>query len=256
MSKSLSQLTARTDNEDADIYLMRRGSVDYKQTHDTLFDPLRYSENVTAYNAGTSYKASNPPSVRYALYNDIIWECLSVNPISGVAPDSDPTKWRKVYAAKLAHFINEDIALAQGSADEVTAADIRLYLDKYQTVSLALSAADVKTLNSVPVEIVAAPGAGYAIEFISASAFLDWGSVAFDNTAILLQTDTAGTHQAATGTLLTATADKFVRFSTSSGGATTQIVENKALQVTAAADSTTTGDSPVTIYLNYRIITL
>ena len=146
---------------------------------------------------------------------------------------------------------------------EVLQAIIDSYVNKSDNQNIVyavkkqLTVAETKTLSSVPITIVAAPGAGYAIEAISASAFLDWGSVAFDHSFIYLKTDTSATHQLTSGgTFLSQTADKFVRFGTNSSGSASGVVENKALQVTANADSTTTGDSIVTVYCLYRIIAL
>lgn len=139
---------------------------------------------------------------------------------------------------------------------EVLVTDEPLF-GEFRELKISLTAGQIKTLTSVPITVVAAPGAGYAIEVISGSAFIDWGSVAFDNSFLYLTVDTASTHQLTTGgTFFSQVADKFVRMATNSSGSTTGVVENKALKVSANADSTTTGDSTVTVYCVYRIIEL
>lgn len=265
MSKSLSQLTAKTDIEDADIYLMRRGNVDYKQTHETLFDPLRYSENVYAYDNAASYEDIYPCNNKYVLYNSVIWECISAGAIVGVAPGSDATKWRKVYAAQLSHFINEDSGLAYGSSDEVTANEIRTFIDDradesiIKHVRVAISAAQVKTLNSLPVNLVDAPGIGYAIEVVSVSCKFNYvAAVAFDHDQLIIQ-PIGSTHSpyVSGATFLNGTANAFLKLAQNTVASTgNALVENAALKAITTADSTTTGTSNIVVYVAYRIITI
>lgn len=126
-----------------------------------------------------------------------------------------------------------------------------------QFVKVSLTAAQVKALNSVPVLAVAAPGNGFAIEVVSASASLTYGSVAFLNAGLQIKTDTATTIQASThSAFLPATNSIFQRIISATTSANLiQLVDNKGLYITAAADSAN-GDSTVDIYILYRIITL
>lgn len=127
----------------------------------------------------------------------------------------------------------------------------------YLTVTYSLSAANIIALNSTPLTAISAPGAGYAIEVISATAKMIWGSVAFNNGIIQLKTDTATAAQMISGsTFLNATTDSDSRFVNVSNTSGLQVVENKALTITSAADSGTSGDSTVKVYIAYRIITI
>ena len=257
MSKSVPQLTEKTDSEDADLFHIVRSSVDYKTTKATLFDDLRFSNFANDYDAGTSYEVANPPSKRYAMYNNILWKFIGASPATGVTPGTDATKWEKTYCAELAHFVGEDTLLASGTADEVTAAEIRAYLDATQEVTLALSAADLKTLSTtVGIEIVAAPGAGFAIEVESASIKYNYVTTAF-GAAISpsLKTDTAAYPQANCLVDFTATSSKFGRFQVLQDSSI-QVVEDKALKVYSQYAATATGAGNAVIYLKYRIITL
>lgn len=43
-----------------------------------------------------------------------------------------------------------------------------------------IAAAAVRTMNATPVELVAAPGSGFALEFLRAEVFMDYGTAAYD----------------------------------------------------------------------------
>jgi hypothetical protein len=67
------------------------------------------------------------------------------------------------------------------------------------TAKLTIATADVLTLNTTPIEIVAAPGAGYAIEVISASMKMVYNSATYStNTSLELLTAGATDSQAST----------------------------------------------------------
>ena len=62
--------------------------------------------------------------------------------------------------------------------------------------SVSIPTASVLTLNSVPVEIVAAPGAGFAIQVLSASMRMIFNSAGYTtNTTLQLISSSAGTEE-------------------------------------------------------------
>ena len=127
----------------------------------------------------------------------------------------------------------------------------------YATKNIAK--ADVLTLNGTPIEIVAAPGAGKAIELVNWSISITFVSAAYaTNTDLQLKTDTANEAQGISAEILLSTATRKIKggFTIVSGTTNTQIIENKALQATVKTDNPTAGDSDITIYLTYRIIRL
>jgi len=255
MSKSIPQLTAKTDSEDADLFHMVRSNVDYKQTYSTIFDPLRDTEHVDAYNAGTTY---DDATVNYAVYNNVLWRYINVTPSSGTTPGTDATKWTAQFGTILAHKRNEDISLAEGTSDWTTAADLRANLDTYKSVKVELTAAQVKDLFNTPVGLVTSSMVepGEAIEIISASLFLDYGTAAFGNINIYIGHPSAPQRQMELGLgVMNATSDKFVRFAHTASGGATQIIADNPVAIGASATSAT-GDSAVTIYAYYRVITL
>jgi len=131
-------------------------------------------------------------------------------------------------------------------------------LDESVTIkeaSLTIATADVLTLNSVPIEIVAAPGAGFAIEVLSASMKIVFNSVAYaTNTDIDLKINTLSDGLFTTDISQNASIITNLEDAGSSGSATS--VENEALMVSVRSGNPTAGDSDIKIYVTYRIITL
>jgi len=125
------------------------------------------------------------------------------------------------------------------------------------TAKLTIATADVLTLNTTPIEIVAAPGAGYAIEVLSASMKMVYNSVAYaTNTTLELKVTGANSPQIQWGaSVLSATIDKFNAQSIDSNS-NTNVLENAPLMATVDLGNPTAGDSDITIYVTYRIITL
>ena len=126
------------------------------------------------------------------------------------------------------------------------------------TAKLTIATADVLHLNTTPIEIVAAPGAGYAIEVISASMNMVYVSATYaTNTSLELITAGATNSQASTVIKNSAsTIRRFADATTLASATATQLVDNAALNVTVASGDPTAGDSDITVYVTYRIITL
>lgn len=141
----------------------------------------------------------------------------------------------------------------------------------YQTIKVTLTAAQLATGYTVPIQVIAAPGAGKIIDPISCFAHLRFNSVAYDvpylylnqvaNTALL----GCGWNGIGAGaSFLQSAADAFTKFAgvpddtaynyTNLYGS---ITENTALyaQIGNGLDPTT-GDSEIDLYITYRIVTL
>ena len=124
--------------------------------------------------------------------------------------------------------------------------------------SLTIASADVLTLNSTPITIVPAQGAGTVIEVLSAFVSIDFNTTAYaTNTFIQLIVNGATTAQYGGGILnaTVATTKKLPEISTTSS-TTTQLITNAALQVSTLIGNPTAGDSDITVYVTYRIIEL
>lgn len=125
--------------------------------------------------------------------------------------------------------------------------------------TLTISSASILALNSTPITIVSAPGAGKYIEVISASASMTYVSAPYATyTTLQLINAGADTAQSTNTTILASTVTRNTRF----GGATaptagqTQIITNTALQVKVETGNPTGGDSLVTVKVYYRIVTI
>lgn len=127
-----------------------------------------------------------------------------------------------------------------------------------QEATLVIPTADVLQLNSTPLTIVSAQGAGTVIEVISAFVKIDFNSVAYaTNTNLHIGTSTANTTILESNSLAatTSTIRMFVLFE-ATGAGNTQLVENQSVGVSVETGNPTAGDSDITIRVLYRVITL
>ena len=122
---------------------------------------------------------------------------------------------------------------------------------------VSLAAVQITNAGTVPVTLIAAAGAGYAIEVVSAMYNFKYGATAFDSSSSTFEliTDTATTEQFRSAGILNGTSNVFRKFDQISS-TTTQIVDNKALNFVLTGTDATVGDSTMDIYINYRIVTI
>ena len=126
-----------------------------------------------------------------------------------------------------------------------------------QRIELTIASADVLTLFSNPLEIVPAPGAGFAIDVTSASATVFYTGTAYaTSTSIEIVTAGATVEQRVGTGLLAATVvttKKLVGVA-ANGATDTQIIENAAVNVSVSGANPTGGTAVVKVYVNYHII--
>ncbi len=128
------------------------------------------------------------------------------------------------------------------------------YFCDTRCASLTIASADVLQLNSTPLTIVPAQGVGTAIEVISASAKLTFGTVQY-TTNTVLQLFTTGGNDAQVdwiSTFLTSTVNTIGRAVNIYDKS--NLIENAALTVTVETGNPTAGDSDIEIFVYYRII--
>jgi len=87
-------------------------------------EALSTAPNLTPYNPVTEYSQN-----QIVLYDDKIWKFISVTPQDGIEPGSDPLVWIQINLNELAHQQNSDTKLAEGTVDEVSANEIRTFID-------------------------------------------------------------------------------------------------------------------------------
>jgi len=136
--------------------------------------------------------------------------------------------------------------------------------DEVKTVDVTIPAAQLLTLFATPRALVQAPGAGYALIFVGAIAFLDYVSAAYGGIAAgedlsVKYTDASGLEVGqleATG-FLDQTADqlRYIRaHAAASGPNGITPVPNAALVLHMLVGEVITGDSPLKLRVYYRRI--
>ncbi len=147
------------------------------------------------------------------------------------------------------------------ASDNITCDTIFSDAINIYSVSGTIDSTAISTLNGTPVQIVAAPGAGKAIEVIN------WSNQAINragltawatNTKLILITNTADYHQILDQVVLKSTATRITRGVTAIPSVTsfTQLVENEPLMINVATGETDTGNFDIKYYVIYRKITL
>jgi len=118
---------------------------------------------------------------------------------------------------------------------------------QYHYVAKHISSAEILTLNSVPVELVAAPGAGKALIMVKAMASLSYGTLAYaTNTTLQFEND-SGDDQGSLAGVLNNGSDIMKLWLDHSS----EIKENEALNLSVVGGDPTAGDGTLDIYLWY-----
>ena len=132
-----------------------------------------------------------------------------------------------------------------------------LSIGNIRDTTITIATADVLTLNTTPVEIVPAPGAGYAIQVVAASFGLTFNTTAYA-TNVTIGIGQASSEPQVELQCLDATVNTIRNINPHSATATTdtQIKENHSLIVSTRTGDPTAGDSDLKVYLTYKIIEL
>lgn len=116
-----------------------------------------------------------------------------------------------------------------------------------------ISAAEILLLKTAPKELVAAPGTGKVLEFISAVFFLDEGSADYSGGALTIQTLTSNntvSDSLSAANLLESTDDAYVMLQ--AVHTETDLDVNEGLELVADADPTT-GNGTLKVAVRYCI---
>lgn len=92
------------------------------------------TNSVDAYSSVTTYTLGN-----YVVYNNKLWESVSSDAFANVTPGTDTDYWVDRFPTILGHIQNSDTILAENTADEVTASEIRAFIDAGLTSTTNLS---------------------------------------------------------------------------------------------------------------------
>lgn len=125
----------------------------------------------------------------------------------------------------------------------------------YQT-KVTLTAAQIKALNSTPVTLVPAPGAGKVVSIVEINGYLNYGTTQYtgNNNVELRYTDGSGAK--VTGDLAYAWLLGAASAAVKAVAAAVTPVVNAAVVAAVPSANPTAGDSTVTLEIFYRIVTL
>jgi hypothetical protein len=123
-----------------------------------------------------------------------------------------------------------------------------------------INSAAILTINTTPIQLIAAAGAGKAIVMLGTTTVTStYGTVAYaTNTNVEIYTDTATEAQIFFQTVLNNTLTRTTMGSVlnAPAAANTQIIANKGIYLTTLSGNPTAGDGSITINYQYIIIDL
>lgn len=114
------------------------------------FLALLNSDFVDDYDISTTYNLGE-----YVIHDNKLWVSVSASPFSNIAPGTNILNWQDRFPTILAHIRNRDTKLADGTADEVTASEIRAFIDAGLTSTTNLA---VTENTSVSLKITSSTG--------------------------------------------------------------------------------------------------
>ncbi len=185
--------------------------------------------------------------------------------LPSIAPSSDHTDgtWSKehIYIGELFANVADDRLFFRttGGIQEIALQTSGTTSDVFFKFMTA-SSAEILALNSTPLDVIDAPGAGKAIVIETVTMKINNVVTPYATTTQLeLVTDTATNGQLMDTAILVSTVDRagagFI--DSMSGTATTQVIENKKVVLLArGAGDPTAGDGDIELWINYRIINL
>lgn len=155
-------------------------------------------------------------------------------------------------AVTTAKILDANVTTAKLAANAVTSAKIDKMVMQLAIVSL--SAANITSLNTVPVDCVAAPGAGRVLVVQEVALAFDYGTVQFTGGGVVTVNYAGGAAaiNSIAAAVIQAAADSY----TSRKGIDVTAVANTKLVVQAATADFAAGDSTAKLYIWYRDISL
>lgn len=136
--------------------------------------------------------------------------------------------------------------------ESVSAIQVLIGAGELLEAEVVLTPAQVLALNASPIDVISAPAAGSYIDVVSAQAIVDFATTAYDTQTTLSLVFTAGTESMTCATILAATADKIGKFTEVAG----EIKSATSLKVQTKTGEALNGDSPVTIKVLYRLVSI
>jgi len=124
--------------------------------------------------------------------------------------------------------------------------------DTIYVAEASLTSAQIKALNTTPVEMVSAPGAGKVLEFAGATFIFDYGTTQYTSGgAVVLEEETSGTDLS--GTVAAAVVQAAADSITTMIPVAATMTANKGIMITCATGDFATGDGVARIKVAYRV---
>jgi len=188
---------------------------------------------------------------------------------SGVVEEFDPTSAGVIVVGQGADVapkaMSGDATLAATGAltvanGAITPDKLSFTIESQLSATINVSSAQILALNTTPIVVVGAPGAGKIIEVISATAYITFNSAGYTgSTNIDLECQGAGIRQFTNAAIIGTTVTKgsqFLRETSAIGATITQLVDNAALILIQPTSDPVNGDSGMTLSVNYRIVNI
>lgn len=136
---------------------------------------------------------------------------------------------------------------------------------KYYYTKVSIPAADIATLNTVPYELIANPGAGFAVRVMDVVVRLNYATAAYDDPSVVIIQNSSLAPNNSLGqfhlapNVFTSSANTMAYGYTVAdevGGITGTLVENDNIVLRTRFSPGSTGQGTMDVYLMYAIITL
>lgn len=214
---------------------------------------LYNSSSIPAYSNAITY---DDTVLNYVVYNSRIYKFINAIPAINVTPDTDPLTWLLVFASDVAHRRNTDTILDEGGVDEISAADIKAYIDStfIYKIKITVTSAEILALNTTPVLLITHVNNKF-IRILSFDVRVLYGTTPYATyDTINVYTDTANKAQFtakinASTSIFGAGAQQVMTNATDN-----QYVVNGDIYLTSAGGNPTAGDSDIQVYITYQLL--
>ena len=124
-----------------------------------------------------------------------------------------------------------------------------------RTAHIQLTQAQIKDLDTTPIQIIAAPGAGKHIQFIGCSAYLNHNGTTYATATVLTLEygTTVGTLYESPNAFISSTGDKRATLNQSISGSGNLVYDNEAMMVSANANATNDGGT-IDVWIQFAIV--